>query len=495
MKIVLDEQWEDRAACAEVSGMERLRALVREADLDELARHCDVAVADLRDVARRFAHAPTAMCVARTGVAQTLAGTIAEWLANVLNVITGRVDVPGGRRYEPGFVDAIKLFETMVPPMEHTSRVRGTPMVAGNHALAELPDEITTPGPGRVRALIVDCGNPVVSGPDGAALDAALADLELLVAVDLVQRESHRHAHWLIPGTHWLEREDLLAVAGGLEDRPFAQLAQKCVEPPPGVREEWEFFLELGLAMRVPMFGKRGVNTFARASQALARVTRRPGLALNPRWIYRALLRMGKKITWKQLVAHPHGFHYAPKEYGRFRDALRTPDQRVNVAPEAFVARVRERMATPPPVRDHDHPFAIITRRRVESMNSWLNELPGIHARVPSNAVEVNTDDAEELGIRTGDVVDVVSPVGRVRAPVLVSDAPRRGVVVCEHGWGSRVFDPGGHDAPYAFGTNRNLLVSNTELDPLSQVPGLNGQGVRLERVVEHATAPADVAS
>ena len=256
VKIVLDEGWENRAACAEVSGMARLRDLVGGADLDELARRCDVTPAELRDVARRFAQAPTAMCVSRTGVAQTLGGTIGEWLSNVLNVITGRVDVPGGRRYEPGFVDAIKLFESMVPPMEHTSRVRGNPMVVGNHALAELPDEITTPGPGRVRALIIDCGNPVVSGPDGAALDAALGDLELLVAVDLVQRESHRHAHWLIPGTHWLEREDLLAVTGQLEDRPFAQLARKCVEPPPGVREEWEFFLELGLAMRVPMFGR-----------------------------------------------------------------------------------------------------------------------------------------------------------------------------------------------------------------------------------------------
>ena len=88
----------------------------------------------------------------------------------------------------------------------HRSRLRDRPMVAGAHTLCELPDEITTPGPSQVRAMVINSGNPVISGPDGAKLDAALAELELLVVVDFVQRESHRYAHWLLPAVHWLER-------------------------------------------------------------------------------------------------------------------------------------------------------------------------------------------------------------------------------------------------------------------------------------------------
>src|SRR5689334_5932196 len=99
----------------------------------------------------------------------------------------------------------------LAKPPSHKSRLRGSDLVAGAHALAELPDEITTPGPGQIRAMVINCGNPVVSGPHGAKLDAALAQLDLLVAIDLVQRESHRHAHWLLPAAHWLERDDLLA--------------------------------------------------------------------------------------------------------------------------------------------------------------------------------------------------------------------------------------------------------------------------------------------
>ncbi len=128
------------------------------------------------------------------------------------------------------------------------------------HALAELPDEITTPGRGQIRAMVINCGNPVVSGPDGAKLDAALSQLDLLVAIDLVQRESHRHAHWLLPAAHWLERDDLMALTSNLHDEPYVQYGRRAVDPPPRVREEWRIFVDLAIAMRKPLFGAKGLN-------------------------------------------------------------------------------------------------------------------------------------------------------------------------------------------------------------------------------------------
>jgi anaerobic selenocysteine-containing dehydrogenase len=149
-------------------------------------------------------------------------------------------------------------------------------MVAGNHGLDELPDEITTPGHGQIRAMVINCGNPVVSGPDGTKLDHALEQLDLLVAIDFVQRESHRHAHWLLPAVHWLERNDLPALTSSLHDRPYVQYGRKAVEAPPGAREEWRIFVDLALAMRKPLFGFKGTNGFVKASRKLARLTRRP---------------------------------------------------------------------------------------------------------------------------------------------------------------------------------------------------------------------------
>ena len=238
-----------------------MRALVADADLDDLASRCDVPREQIEHVARDFAGAAGAMVVTRTGVSLHLAGTVAEWLGHVLNVITGRMDRPGGRRYEPGYVDAIRM-AGMVKTKPHKSRVVGREMVAGAHALSELPAEITTPGPGQIRAMVINCGNPVVSGPDGAKLDEALGQLDLLVAIDFVQRESHRHAHWLLPAVHWLERDDLLAFTSNMHDEPYLQYGAKAVEPPPGARQEWRIFTDLAIAMDKPLFRAKGLNGF-----------------------------------------------------------------------------------------------------------------------------------------------------------------------------------------------------------------------------------------
>ena len=246
VKVILDEGLEHRQDCTELAtGVPDLRALVADADLDDLAARCDIPRAQIEQVARDFAAAPGAMAITRTGISLHLAGTIGEWLGHVLNVITGRMDRPGGRRFEQGYVDTLRLFD-LAKTKPHKSRLAGRDMIAGAHALSELPDEITTGGRGQIRAMVINCGNPVVSGPDGAKLDKALEQLDLLVAIDFVQRESHRHAHWLLPAVHWLERNDLPAFTSSMHDEPYVQYGAKAVEPPPGAREEWRIFVDLG---------------------------------------------------------------------------------------------------------------------------------------------------------------------------------------------------------------------------------------------------------
>jgi formate dehydrogenase len=482
LAVIFDRAW-DRVPTTPTTGIDELRRLAAAADLDDLSARCGVDVAVIEDVARRFATAPTAMCIARTGVSMNVTGTVGEWLSHTLNVVTDRVDRPGGRRYERGYVDMAKLIERMLTPIEHKTRVRGLPMVGGNHALAELPDEITTPGSGRVRALLIDCGNPVVSGPDGSALDAALAQLDLLVVLDFFQRESHRHADWLLPAAHWLERDDLIPVMGGLEDRPFVQLGRKVVEPPPGVREEWQIFTDLALAMDAPLFGKRGVNAVVRASRAVARVTRRPGAAFNPRWIWRLLVRIGGRVKWRDIEANPHGLVYGVKSYGDLASALRTADGRIQAAPARFVAEANRLLAAPAAAPPAEFPLALVGRRRMNSMNSWLNEISGIRDGFRGDELEINPVDAVCIGLADGDRARVTSATGSVELTARYSDAPRPGVVCAEHGWGSELLDPRGGGAPERIGVNRNVLVAASELDPISQIPKLNGTYVRVEPV------------
>jgi formate dehydrogenase len=488
VKVILDEGLEHRKDCTDLAtGVDDLRMLVADVDLDDLASRCDIPRVQVEQVARDFAAARAAMAVTRTGVSLHLAGTVAEWLGHVLNVITGRMDRPGGRRYEPGYVDALRLSE-MAKARPHKSRLAGREMVAGAHAVSELPDEITTPGPGQIKAMLINCGNPVVSGPDGAKLDEALAQLDLLVAIDFVQRESHRHAHWLLPAVHWLERDDLLAFTSNMHDEPYVHYGAKAVDPPPGARQEWRIFVDLAIAMRKPLFGAKGLNGFIRATRRLARLTRRPALEFGPHWIDRLVVATGRKVNgrrikWRDVMAHPHGWVLGPREFGHFGDALRTDDKKVHAAPPEFVSRTRELLAEPSPQAPTGYPFQLANRRNRHSMNSWLNELPGLHPSGKHNEVVIHPDDAVALGISDGDRVKVFSAVGAIELEASVNERPRRGVVVIDHGWGSRIFDPRGGSQPESYGANRNLLIDGGPIDPLSQTAALSSSYVGVERV------------
>ncbi len=487
VKVILEAGLQHRDCTELAIGAAELRTLAAAADLDDLAARCDIPRDRIEGLARDFATARTGMVITRTGVSLHESGTVGEWLGQALNVITGRMDRPGGRRLEPGYVDTLRL-AGLAQTAPHRSRVAGRPMVAGAHALTELPDEITTEGSGRLRALVINSGNPVVSGPDGARLDAALQQLDLLVAIDFVQRESHRHADWLLPAVHWLERDDLLAFTSGMHDEPFVQFGARAVDPPVQAREEWRIFVDLALAMDRPLFGARGVNGFITASRRIAAWSGRPGLAFGPRWIDRLMIATsrkvnGRRLKWRDLRDYPHGLLLGPREFGHFRDALRTPGKLVRLAPPEFLARTRELLATPTADPGAEFPLLLGNRRTRHAMNSWLNELPGLHPSGKGNVVFLHPEDASALGVEDGDRVRVSSATGSVEVAAALSDRPRRGLVILEHGWGSRVFDPRGGGQPQVYGVNRNLLVGAAALDPLSQTSALGGARVRIERL------------
>ncbi|MDY6998558.1 MAG: molybdopterin dinucleotide binding domain-containing protein, partial [Actinomycetota bacterium] len=240
--------------------------------------------------------------------------------------------------------------------------------------------------------------------------------------------------------------------------------------------------------------GARGVNGFVTATRRLARLTRRPALEFGPYWIHRLLVATGRKIEghrirWRDVLAHPHGWVLGPREFGHFRGALRTADKKVHVAPPEFVTRARELLTEAAPSPPPGYPYQLANRRQRHSMNSWLNELPGLHPGGKGSDVVIHPDDAKHLGISDGDLVAVASPVGRVELTATVDPRPRPGVVIIDHGWGSRVFDPNGSADPVSHGVNRNLLVDGGPVDPLSQTAALNSSYVCVERV-SSATDP-----
>ena len=481
LTVILREGLESAAAVAElpVDHVARLRALTGRVDLSALSSRTGIPVSSVEEVARGYAKAPGAMCLTMTGVSQNEAGTLGQWLSTVLDIVTGHFDRPGGRRWDSGFVNMTD-FASRSLAKDGVSRVRGQRTVMGCRSVCELPDEIDTPGEGQVRALILQAGNPVVAGPNGAALDRSLASLECLVAIDLVQRESHRHAHWLIPAPHWLERDELPFNLANAQDRSFLQYANRAVEPPDDVRPEWEFCTDVALAMGVPMLGRPGFNTAIRASRWLAKTLRRPGLAVTPALLERISVSVVKRASYKSIKEAAHGVAHADKRFGQFAEFRNASP--ILVAPEELCEAL-ERKLVEPASRGESFPFVMTGARSLHLMNSWLTELPNVQKREQENRCEIHPDDASELGITDGDRVRVRSNVGAIELPAELSDRVRRGIVCIPHGWGSGVFSPADGAEPIVHGVNRNLLVDNRVLDPFSGTPNLNSTRVAVERI------------
>lgn len=490
IKIIIDEGWNSTPQAVPVKGLDQVFELIAAADLTALAQRCDVSPQQLRDVAERFAKARTAACVTHTGLAHSGTGTVGEWLSQLLNIITNRMDMPGGKRYERGFVDLPKAWAMMAPKSKHRSRLRQLPTVAGFHSVAELADEIRTPGQGQIRAMLICSGNPVVSGPNGDALDQALSELDLLVAVDIVQRESHRHADWLIPGTHWLEREGLHLAFGSIMDKPFAQYARRAVPPLPGVREEWRFFVDLALAMRRPLFGIKGVNSVVRLSRQIARLPGMKKLAFGPAWFEWLMVTAGRRVSLREIKRRAHGYLYDDKQYGDLARSLCTPSKAIECAPQILMDECRRLLASPAPHQDQRHPFVLVSRRHRESMNSWMNENSRLFQHQRGNQVEMHPDDMRAQALEDGDRVRVSSATGSLELTVTAGNGGRPGVVVIAHGWGSGVFDPRQPGQVQRWGENRNRLVDHKAIDPLSQTPLLNMTRVRIDPLNTPAPPP-----
>ena len=467
-------------------GIEFIEAIAREADLDMLAGICDLPVESIVQLAEEFSEANRALAVARTGVSQGQNGVLALWLTQVLNVITGRMEAEGGVYYGSGILDLLVAGDKLFPGTDARSRIRGHLNIAGSHSLAELPDEITTPGKGQIRALIMNSGNPVVSGPDGEALDAALKTLDCLVVIDHFQRESHRHAHWLIPGDHFLERTEINLLLQSLAPVPRAQFTRAAVDVPEGMHFEWEFFRDLALAMDAPLLaGKRWLNPLIRFANYIARLVDSRHFGLSPMTLTRILMLQGKHFGWQDIKQSVHGLGDtdARPDFGSIFKKLSSPDGKINLAPEEFLTQIKQRLKSPDS-RSAEYPLQIISRRTLGMMNSWSTETSVPEKKLKpgqGNIIEVNTRDAEAAELKDGDSVLVVSDTGKVPALVSITDRLRPGVVVMMQGWGSRTFNPRTGEAAYRAGVNRNRLVSNRSLDPLSRVPRLNGTPVRLE--------------
>jgi len=454
-------------------GLGPLREAAARFPPEAVAAHTGVGASAIRELAREFASAPAAVAYGRVGTCTQEFGGLSAWLIVALNAVTGNLDREGGFMFATPAADLVAL-ASRTGDRGHfdrwRSRVRGLPEFGGELPAAALAEEIDTPGKGRIRALVTFAGNPVLSTPNGARLDRALAGLEYMVSIDLYRNETTRHANLILPTSFGFERDHYDLAFYALAVRNAARYAKPLLPPPPGVRGDFQVLLDLALAVRRQGGGRPGWKLGA--SLRAARM-------LGERRLLDLMLRFGPhQLSLRKLEQNPHGIDLGPL---RPQLPARLGGRRLRLAPDIFLrdldrlASVLRKPAT--------NGLVLIGRRALRSNNSWMHNSLRLVKGPPGCVLLMHPEDAAMRGLDPGGRVRVTSRVGSVEVPVAFTDEVMRGVVSLPHGWG-HVRDGAALSVAAAHaGASLNDLTDEQSVDALSGNAAFNGVPVTVTKV------------
>ena len=464
-----------------VKRIDELAAFVAALSPERVADRTGVAAETTRRIADDFAHAARAVCYGRVGICTQEDGTLAAWLVQALNLVTGRVDDVGGLMLPTPAVDALGLLTRLGLRGTYgrwRSRVRQLPEFCGELPVATLADEIETAGGNQVRSLITIAGNPALSAPNGRRLDRALNTLEHIVSVDPYLNETTRHAHVILPPAPPLSRAHYDLVLSAFSVRNVAKFSEPVVPRTPSERHDWEIIA--GLAGRVL------------APRPVRSIVVRAATALTPERLLAPLLRLGPfGLSLHGLRAAPHGIDLGPLEAGRIARRIATADGHVDAAPEEFLREARCRLLSEAD-RGETRELLLIGRRQLRGNNSWMHNVPRLMKGPDRCTLLIHPSDAESRSLSTGDVVRLESEAGAVTVSVELTDEIRRGVVSLPHGWGHGQAGTRLHVANEQAGVSINDVTSERHLDRLSGNAAFSGLRVTVQRVGKSGHADGD---
>ncbi len=429
------------------------------------------------DLARDFARAQAACAVAKLGVYQTRHGTVAFWLVEALNAITGNLERPGGVVFKRGALPLPLLHDIAFRGKKARTRDGLYPEIIGSLPAASIPDEILSPGGDGIRALFVDCGNPLLCLPNEARVREALQSLDLLVSLDVFMNETTRLAHYVLPAAAHFEKEDCYVTFPEHQPRRFIQWAPALVDPPGEAKPEWEVFLTLSRRMRLPLLNTPGLGLLASLLERADRLFGRNGRwRFGPRLYAGLLLRTLSRTKLRSVLESPHGL-LLPEGSNPGAHPKRA---RINLAPAKLVAAASG-VAGRQEGGDPAYPLLLITGERERAkVNTRLWYLPLIERLRAQSFARIHPADAARAGVTEGDQVTVSTRTGSVTTRARVADDIREGVVSIPHGWGRSVEGEG--RSLRTFGVSPNRLTDDSAREPLTGMPVYNGIPCRIAK-------------
>jgi formate dehydrogenase major subunit len=432
---------------------EALKANVKDFTPEAMAPICGIDAHTLREVARAYATANSAMILWGMGVSQHVHGTDNVRCLIALCSITGQVGKPGsglhplrGQNNVQGASDAGLIpmmypnYQRVINPDAHAwfENFWNTPLDdKPGYTVVEIMGKILADeaDPHKIRGMYIMGENPAMSDPNLNHARHALTTLEHLVVQDIFMTETAWLADVVLPATAWPEKTGTVSNT----DR-MVQLGKQAIDPPGDARADLWIIQEM--AKRI------GLNWhYTGAHHGVAEVYEEMRQAMHAA--------IGG-ITWDRLqressVTYPCHSEDDPGEPTVFKDHFATDDGRVHLVPAQLIPANEQ--------PDAQYPFVLITGRQLEHWHtgSMTRRTHVLDAIEPMPTASMCGADLQALGVQAGEVITVTSRRGQVCLRVRLDEGTPSGAVFI----------------PFAYQEAAANLLTNPALDPFGKIPEL----------------------
>ena len=418
---------------------------------EAMAPICGIPAESIREVARAFATAKSAMILWGMGISQHVHGTDNARCLIALSTVTGQIGKPGsglhplrGQNNVQGASDA-GLIPMMLPNYQRVSNKEAhawfekfwnSPLDdKPGYTVVEIMHKALAPDsdPHKIRGMYIMGENPAMSDPDLNHARHALASLGHLVVQDIFMTETAWLADVVLPASAWPEKTGTVTNT----DR-MVQMGRRALDPPGEAKPDLWIIQEL--ARRI------GLDWRYEGPEC--------GVAAVYEEMRQAMAGAIAGITWERLerdssVTYPCLSEDDPGQPTVFMEDFPTADGRVKLVP-ADIIPADERP-------DADYPFVLITGRQLEHWHtgSMTRRAAVLDTIEPAATASMNGGDLRKLGVSPGDVITVRSRRGTVSLSVRRDDGTPTGAVFI----------------PFAYYEAAANLLTNAALDPFGKIP------------------------
>jgi len=450
MNVIISKGWHKQDFIAErTEGFEDFRKVIEQYAPERASEISGVSVEDIVTIADWYANAKAGSIVYCMGITQHTTGVDnVKSLAN-LAMLTGHIGRPStgvnplrGQNNVQGACDMGGL-PNVYPGYQPVNVAANKEKfeAAWNAKLSDkigrtIPKVMEGLSDGSVKALYIVGENPMVSDPDVHHVEKALKSAELLVVQDIFLTPTARLAHVVLPGASFAEKDGTFS---NTERR--VQRVRRAVSPPGEARTDWEILLEVSNRFGYPM--KYGSP--AEILKEVAGVTPSYGGINFDRLD-------GEGLCWPCPTADHPGTAFL--HAGKFTRGLGL-FHAIEYKPPAEVV-------------DEEYPLWLSTGRLPAQYHTgtMTRQSPTLEKEAPEGFLEMNPQDAQDLDVRRGEPVRVISRRGEITARVEVTTRIGRGVVFM----------------PFHYVEASANMLTNPATDPIAGIPEYKVCAVKVEK-------------